>query len=90
VTSVVTGIFKKGYAVKSPLFSRPAMMIGVNPIFGTAMITLEGTTCARGNAYVCMQACKCGFACATVCTVQAAEFKAPPTDAQEWRKRYKA
>jgi hypothetical protein len=40
------GIVNEGNK-KGTLFSRPSMMIGVKPMFGTAINTLEGTTLVR-------------------------------------------
>ena len=46
MTSVVMGIANEGNK-KGTLCSRPSMMIGVKPMFGTAINTLEGTTLVR-------------------------------------------
>jgi hypothetical protein len=45
-------MFKNGYARKSPLFSRRAMMMGVTPMFGTAIKIREGITCTHTYMYM--------------------------------------
>ena len=57
VRRVVRGMFKNGYARKSPLFSRRAMMMGVTPMFGTAIKIREGITCTHTCMYMSCSVC---------------------------------
>ena len=57
VRRVVRGMFKNGYARKSPLFSRRAMMMGVTPMFGTAIKIREGITCTHTYMYMSCRVC---------------------------------